>query len=80
MKSRPLLSIYEAAFAVSVMFVTTVDDDIAGFEQRNQLIDQIIDGLASLDHNHDLARASDAFDEFFERVTADKLFCRRRDL
>ena len=50
------LEILGAADAVGEVGVAAVDDDVALVEQRHQLVDQVVDRLAGLDHDHHPAR------------------------
>ncbi len=47
--------------------VPAVDDDVAFFEQRQELVQHLIDGRARFDHEHDPARLLQCADQLFER-------------
>src|SRR5207237_7726274 len=49
-----------------------VDEDVAAFEERGDLVDDVVDGLAGLDHHHDLAGPLEAGDEVLEVGGADE--------
>ena len=65
-----------AALGVGVKRVAAIDDDVALVEQRDELLDDRIDGSAGLDHDHDLARCGERLDEFLEAFCAHKFFAR----
>ena len=52
--------ILRAAFGVVKIGVAAVDDHVAGREQRNEVLDELIDRRAGLDHEHHLARRGQA--------------------
>ena len=56
------------------MGVAAVDEDVAGLEQRGDLLDDLIDGRAGLDHHHDLARPLQRGDQLLDGVAADDAF------
>ena len=58
---------------VGKMGIAAVDNHIARFEQRNQLVDEIVDRRPRFDHQHHLPRASQGLDEFLERVAPDDI-------
>ena len=43
--------------------IAAVDDDVAFVEMREELVDDLVDRLAGLDHDEDRARLGDARDE-----------------
>ena len=47
--------------------VAAVDDDVALVEQRHELVDDGVDGLARLDHDHDAARPVERGHELLKR-------------
>eukprot|EP00754_Rhynchopus_humris_P042950 Rhum_TRINITY_DN286_c0_g1::Rhum_TRINITY_DN286_c0_g1_i1::g.658::m.658 len=49
-----------AADRVGEVGVASVDDDVAHLEVRDELVDEVVDGLAGLHHEHDLAGALQA--------------------
>ncbi len=53
--------------------VAAVDDDVAGFEEREEVLDEFVDGLAGLDHEHDAAGLLEQGGHFLEGVRADDL-------
>ena len=57
------------------MGVAAVDDHVAGREQRDELLDELIDRRPGLDHEHHLAGRGQAADQFFQRVAADEVSC-----
>ena len=63
----------EAAVGVGVERVAAFEDGIALFEQRQQLLDHVVDRLAGLDHDDDRARALDRLNEGFEVGFGDDL-------
>jgi hypothetical protein len=56
--------------------VAAVDDDVAVVEQRQQLVEHLVDRRAGLDHHHDPARPFERADELFERRRAGELLSR----
>ena len=48
--------------------IATIDNDVTGFEVRDDLVDELVDRLAGLDQHHDAARALELGDHFFDRV------------
>ena len=50
------------------MGVSAVDDYVALVEQGDQLLDEVVDGLAGLDHQEDLAGALERSHEVLEAV------------
>ncbi len=63
----PPLRLRRAAVAVGVQAVARVDDDVAVFEERVELVDDVVDGLAGVDEHHEAARALEAGDELLQR-------------
>ncbi len=59
------------ATGVFVQGVSAVDDDVALFENRQELVDQGVDRRAGLDHQHNLARLFQESHEFLERSRSD---------
>ena len=53
--------------------VARVDDDVALVEQRHELVDDGVGGLAGLDHDDDRARLLDAGDEVLHGLRADEV-------
>ncbi len=62
-----------AAVGVGEERVAAVDDDVAGFEMRQQVVDHLVDGVAGLDHQHDAARALEQAGQLLDGVRADDL-------
>ena len=52
--------------------VAAVDDDVAGLEQRDELVDDGVGGRARLDHDDDAARPLEGGDEVGHRVGGDE--------
>jgi hypothetical protein len=53
------------ANGIRVVRVSTINDDIALFEVRGQLFDEVIDGGACFDEKDDLARTLELGGKFF---------------
>lgn len=51
--------------------VTTIDDDVAALEERDEGLDIVVDSLASLDQQHHTARLLELGDEFLDGVGTD---------
>ncbi|MNU73105.1 hypothetical protein D3C71_625820 [compost metagenome] len=62
-----------APFRVGVQAVAAVDDDVILVEQRNELLDHLVDRRAGLHHDLDLAGLGQALDELLERLRAHQL-------
>ena len=62
-----------AALGVGVVGIAAVDEDVAFVEQREERVDEVVDGRAGLDHHHDLPRLGEVGHEVFQRVAADEL-------
>lgn len=60
-----------AAVAVGEVGVTAVDDDVTLLEERQEGLDEVIDGLAGHDEEHDAARALELGAELLDGVGAD---------
>lgn len=68
--------VLSAAVAVGVVGVTTVNDDITLLEERQKGLDEVIDGLAGHDEEHDTTGALELGAELLDRVsTNDGLAC-----
>lgn len=67
----------DAALGVLKVFVSTVDDDVARFAERQQLFDDCVNGGTCFDQHHQFARAFDGFDKLLDRVGADEVFASR---
>ena len=65
--------IFGAAVGVGKERVAAVDDDVAGFEMGTDVVDDLVDGLAGLDHEHDAARALEQAGELLDGMRADDL-------
>ena len=73
-EEEPLrLQVPGAAGRVGVVGVAAVDQDVARLEQRDQLVDHVVDRRPGLDHDHDLARRLQGGDQLLDRVGADDL-------
>ena len=55
------------------MFVSAIDNDIAWFQVREQLLDQIIDGWTGFDQCHDQAWLLERLNELGNAVASNKL-------
>ena len=55
------------------MGVTTIDDDVARLEVRNELLDESVNGRPSLDEEDDLAGTLELGAELLDRPGADDL-------
>ena len=53
--------------------IAAVDQNVAGREQRRQLLNRLVDGRAGGDHHHDPPRAIEILHERFERFRAGEL-------
>jgi hypothetical protein len=62
------------AVGVGVVGVSTINDDIALFAERQQLLDEVVDGRASHDQKHHTAGLLELGDEFLDRVGTDNGF------
>jgi len=60
-----------AAVGVREVRVTTVDDDIAGVKEGQNLLNPVVDSLTSLDQEHDTARRLELADELLNSLGAD---------
>ena len=60
-----------AADRVGEVRVAAVDDDVAGLQHLEEIIDHSVDGRAGLYHQEHLARLLQVGGELFERVAAD---------
>ena len=65
------LHIGGAADGIREMGIAAVDDDIALFQVRDDLLDKIVHRLAGLHHQHHLARLFQIGHEFFDGIGAD---------
>ena len=71
---KPKPFIFEGFFAadgVGPKCVTAVDDDVGGFEQQHEAVDDGVGRLARLHENNHFARLSQGGDELRERLGAD---------
>lgn len=59
-----------AAVGVGEVRVTTVDDDVAGVKERQDLLNPLINSLASLDKEHDTAGRLELADKLLNAVGA----------
>ncbi len=60
-----------AAVGIFEKRVAAVDDDVAGFQARQQLLNKIVHRLARLDEHHDPARFLELLDHFFDGMGAE---------
>ena len=67
------LDFLRAAFGVGIERVAAIDDDVAGSEERQEGLDQLVDSRARLHHHHHLPRRLEGGHEVFERVAADDI-------
>ena len=51
------------------MRVTTINDDVALLQEGQKLLDPVIDGLTSLDEEHDTARGLELANKLLEGVS-----------
>lgn len=65
------LEVLGSAVGVGEVRVTTVDDDVALLQEGQQGLDPVVDGLASLDEEHDTAGLLELGDELLVRVGTD---------
>lgn len=66
-----------SAVAVWVVRVSTVNDDVALFDERKQLLNEVIDGRTSHDQEHDAAGGLELGDKLLDGVgTHDRFACR----
>ena len=62
-----------AAAGVLVVGVSGVDNDVARFEERFELVDDGVDRLAGLDHDQDAARLLQRVHEFLQGLGPDEI-------
>lgn len=55
------------------MRIVAVDNDVAGFEVGQKLLDKIVNGRPCSDHQHDLARALELGAQLLNREGADDI-------
>ena len=67
-------NIFCPAFSITVMSVTTINNDVTFIQQRNQVINNGIHGRAGFDKHHDFTRACQIGNKIFQRVAPDKVF------
>ena len=68
---QPLrLDVLRPPLGIAEVGIAAVDDHVARRQQRNQLLDELVDGRARLDHQHHLARRGQAADQLLQRVAA----------
>ena len=60
-----------AALGVGEKRIAAVDDQVAGLEERYELIDDSVYGRAGFDHDHGLAGSGERGHEFLERFRGD---------
>src|ERR1043165_4740336 len=65
------LDVFGPAHGVLEERIAAVNDDVAGFEMREQVLDELIHGGAGLDHEHDAARLLEQAGQFLEGMSAD---------
>ena len=56
------------------MRVAAVDEDIAVVQQRQELFDHVVNGIARFDHHEHLAWFFQIVNQFFKAVAADDVF------
>ncbi|EKB47148.1 hypothetical protein B879_04259 [Cecembia lonarensis LW9] len=61
-----------ASAGVDEVGVTAIDDDVALFEQRDQRVDDRVNGAAGLDHDQHAAGSLEACDQLFHGLGADE--------
>ena len=71
------LHVRGAAGGVREVAVAAVDDDVAGFENLQKLLDHVVDGFAGLDHHHNLARLGKVMRQLLDGVAADDVLALR---
>ena len=71
-----VLDVLAAPDRVREVAVAAVDDDVARLEVREDLLDEVVDGLAGLDEHHHLAGALEVRAELLDAVAADELLAR----
>lgn len=67
------LELLGTADRVGVVRVTTVDNDITLLEERLELADKVVNGLAGLDEENDTTGSFELFAELLDRVGADNV-------
>ena len=67
------LDVFRAADRVFEEGVAAVNDDVAGFEVRDDLVNEFVHGLAGLDHEHDAAGLLEQGDHLLDGVGADDI-------
>ena len=67
------VQILGAADGIGEVAVAAVDEDVVLFQERDQLIDEIVHGGAGLDHHHDFAGLFEGVHQFLEGMGADEL-------
>lgn len=67
------LELLSATDGVGEVGVASVDDDITGLEEGQDLGNEVVDGRAGLDQHHDLARTLQLLAELLDRVSANNL-------
>ena len=67
------LELLGAADGVGVVGVATVDDDVTGLKEGDELLDEVVDGRAGLDEEDDLARALELLAELLNRPGTDNV-------
>src|SRR5207248_3174100 len=66
----PKLGLSVAALGVLVVGVAAIDESIALLQERFELHDGLVDGVAGRDHDPDSTRSGKILDEIFQRVDA----------
>ena len=67
-----VLDVLRAPFGIGKVGIAAVDDHVAGGQQRNQLVDELVDRRPGLDQHHHFARPSQIADQLLDAVAADK--------
>ncbi len=63
--------VFGAAGGIGIVGVAAVDQDVAFFQQGQELLDELVDGCARLDHQHDFPRTLQGGTQFGKRMRAD---------
>ena len=66
--------VFLAALSVGPEGIAAIDDDVAGFHQRNELLDDGINGRAGFDHDLGFARTGECSDELGQCLGEDEVF------
>ena len=69
------LDVFGAADRVLEEGVAAVNDDVAGFEVGEEVVDELVHGLAGFDHEHDAARLLEEGDHFLDASGRRRRWC-----